>query len=1217
LEEWLGYHPNQAADITRLALSAAFIALKAGSAASGAQFAQLVVDASAFRPLSHPDDVAITVFGAVLLAEAELDAGHSLESGTALQYARALIGRMDQATALCVWARAQCDLAAGSAAEVLLERRQATAWYEAAIASLEPLVRNVRLHRELVGEWLQLVFGDAQRLVGQEAQAQEMVLQLVRAGYVAAVLGRARMADADRAGEACVAAAAACTEFDVPSHMSLADVHAALQRLPATARLNTLNKLLDRLGSADDRKSHALAATLLALRASTPSNRDALTDFARARKAAKVAADAGTWTVVTAELADYNSRHKMGTGGDSSAMFLRAFTKAERGVRGTPRHLPFRAHFEPALNRVTADALVAWLADPTLDTSVHLSSCLEASRTPDVEVGRRRAEGDQGQLAQARTAARDWLGRIVHAVQRPRPARGRKASGPSDTLVLIPTSLPDGLSWLCIARGTAAVEVHRASAVFASAAQSLTMALRRQFEGKRRTADLAKPGRAAWAALPGRVRDLIETSRSLLVVPELTGERSAFPYELLHGPSGFLGVTHVVARALTLRDAAFALEPKVLPVPASRRAVCVAAPDTVPTEPLRFASREAEGVRKRLAKAKWKVPVLEDAQLTPDLLLEGLELASVVHVAAHGEGFGGAYSILLPRGERLTTDAMASYRGRLGALAYLSVCSAGSSEYLGGGVSRGIGATLASRGSPAIIATPWPLEDACAEQLATAFYDAALGATVGEAMRAARARLAEHIPAALWGSVIFVGNPWHRLHGAKEPDDDATTVLLRVATDQDADDAARTTGFVAARLALAADPEDRRLAAALAWIEEGETPPEPDSPKPEWADEMAAVGGDLGTPVGEALYRAAAAESHAELDRGDPARSSLDRAIDLFEWIASANERWRPILQGLLARRQTMDLRFEIPEIKLDSGMTVNDRSDPAIRAVLDVQHAVDQQSTRKGGALRLRLPERSVDDLCWNAVVLGQRGRFPDEFACAGFARLLATRAVGAGWITPEREADWRRVAAGTLRFLWLAQRMTHLERERCLGQSGTLRVALESVARHAGAEAWQVPLRQQYEQLLTTAGGRPEDRFARTRERLGGGTSAPTPGSLGAAVAAAIEATERDDTGRAYRGAWCHGLLLDLAYELRLKGNAPLADQVLAVASPMKRQSERRLMAWLVEGHGALRNIPLDPLIGWRYPQRPRASRTRPPGKTGRAVRMRANKTRARRRG
>jgi hypothetical protein len=263
--------------------------------------------------------------------------------------------------------------------------------------------------------------------------------------------------------------------------------------------------------------------------------------------------------------------------------------------------------------------------------------------------------------------------------------------------------------------------------------------------------------------------------------------------------------------------------------------------------------------------------------------------------------------------------------------------------------------------------------------LAAKFYDVALHSTVGEAMRAARVHASATSAPELWGSLVLIGNPWHKLSGIEDKDD-AATKLLRVASDSSKTSKARGAAIKGAKAALKRDPAHLRLAAAIPWAEEARKLfEERDSPiSAEWAGKMADIASDLGTSAGELLFRTTEFDLESAEGAGDSARRSLDRAIDLGERLALSDSTWTQAIHALLAKRQTSDLSVEIPEIRLSSGMVINDRSDPAVRAFFEVQHAVDQREVRTAAALRLHLPDRSLDELAWNAIVLGSRSRFP-----------------------------------------------------------------------------------------------------------------------------------------------------------------------------------------------------------------------------------------------
>jgi CHAT domain-containing protein len=1179
LEEWLGRYPCQASRVMQIALSSAFTAWIAAAHGVAKAFASVAVDASAFRALSDSNELAAAALAASILSEANFENGNATDAGAALRYARSLVESIDEGGALSAWAAARCDLLDATMAESVLERRQAEALYRSAYETAEPLVRNARLATELRRDWLEVVYGNAQHPSGQENAGEDLVNNLVSGLFVQAALGQARAATEGSQPDVFTAAADACIEFGVPRETSAVELHAALERLAGDARLRAIDALVSRCKAQDNRKSKAIVAMLLGLRANTNTNPNALEDLERAGEAAAKAADALAWTTLLADMIDHTAR----AGGDITdrvGMFLMVHHSAERGVRGTPRHLPFRLHFERTLTLATADALERYEAAPTEEARTYLSSCLEFSRDPMARPNIRPEDHAPERLERASTAASDWLGRIAYAVKcRP------------DVLILIPVSTPSGTTLICIAEGTEGdLEAYATSADYEAAVGSLSTSMRASFTPEGGGGDIAVLGRAAFAALPSGVKKFLRKKRTVLLVPDAATERAAIPYELFQDGRNFLGITDIFARMPSLRAVARVLEPATVSSPAAtRRALCVAAPNTIPTQPLQFAQSEVDTVRASLAAALWNVPALE-SQISPRTLLSGCEFGSLVHIAAHGEVAAGAHAILLPDRQRLGVDTITAHRGELPALVYLSVCSVGASEYLGGGVSRGIAAALIEKGAPAVIASQLPLEDAMAAKFALTFCEAALHDTVGGALRTARASMLQAVPPVLWSSLILIGDPWHRLDAEQASRSDAATRLLGVTVDARKDAKARTAALASASKA-GKRVKDPRLTAAVAWADEaGALFDDPQRRgDAQWAEQMAEIAGDLGSPVGELLFRIAESDLHQAGGDIEARVAALDRAIDIGQRVVRHDPKWGNTLQALLAARQQADLRVEIPEITTAAGLRVNDRRDPAVRAILEMQHAVDQQQVRMSGELRAYLPDGSLADLCWNAIVLGQRNRFADEFACAAFASQIVGRATRAGWLDSGMEADARRVAGGMLHFLWTSQRITHLERERAVGQSGTLRVALEDLSAE-GADAGTAEGR---ESLLKRGGQlvaqEPSSgsRFARVRERLRDAGAGANEKTLSRLATEFIDDSPAQSRMRAHRAGWASGYLLELAYELRLSGRAGMADNVLSEYAMIERNAEANLAAYLFEGFKSVSEAPLDPLMAWRYPR------------------------------
>ena len=92
------------------------------------------------------------------------------------------------------------------------------------------------------------------------------------------------------------------------------------------------------------------------------------------------------------------------------------------------------------------------------------------------------------------------------------------------------------------------------------------------------------------------------------------------------------------------------------------------------------------------------------------------------------------------------------------------------------------------------------------------------------------------------------------------------------------------------------------------------------------------------------------------------------------------------------------------------------------------------------------------------------------------------------------------------------------------------------------------------------------------------------PDAGAFGRTVGAFIAEAPSGSLLRAHRAAWGYGLLLEVAFEARVKGNALLAEQLVAAYAELARQAENELSGYLFDGFAAARGVPMDPLSAWR---------------------------------
>jgi hypothetical protein len=713
-------------------------------------------------------------------------------------------------------------------------------------------------------------------------------------------------------------------------------------------------------------------------------------------------------------------------------------------VRDQPIHWPFRAHFDLPLAAAITWAFDACATHLSTETGGILSALLDALRSSENELPPQ--DPRPRSLEEGFLFAIDRVGRLAYAVQQ-RP----------NTAAIVLQSTRDEVLFLCATGDPGEPLLFERTGGYADAARTLAQALCAEVDQPTNDgrAQLAGLGRAAFNALPLRVRELVSRRQVLLFVPDFRSDQDSIPFELFHDGTDFLGITKVVARSLSLREMVRSLEPPVLSLPHRKRAVCIAASHVQGFDELLFADWEVEQIRGTLEADDWEVPPFDERTLRSDLFLDAGELASVVHIAAHGEVYAGSEALVLSDNERVIVSDIERKPQLLRAFVFLNTCSLGRSRYLGGGISRGIAYALVRAGAPSVIANLQSVYDRSASLLSTEFFDQATGSldsrpTVGETLRLARIHMDKKgVSPTHWATTVLIGDPFYLLPEESAGQGDATardaaSALLEKSDPFAATDSERVEAWMLAEEVRTLHPNHRRLAAALIWMAQLAALPPEDAGDPHPEESLARLAREIGHPGGEALLRLIIADRKEAKDREQRAEE-LEAAIAALEPLAPKSHGWWYALLRVKADYKRLSVPKE-PAAFNAGGARVNDRSDPAIRAIFDVQHMVDLEELRHRRKVGPRLPERGLADLAWNAVVLGQQDRFQDEDAQFELTTLLVNKLLALGLCVPEGKANALRIGAGILPFLWRTQRITHLEWERATGQTGAFRLAMES---------------------------------------------------------------------------------------------------------------------------------------------------------------------------
>ena len=257
---------------------------------------------------------------------------------------------------------------------------------------------------------------------------------------------------------------------------------------------------------------------------------------------------------------------------------------------------------------------------------------------------------------------------------------------------------------------------------------------------------------------------------------------------------------------------------------------------------------------------------------------------------------------------------------------------------------------------------------------------------------------------------------------------------------------------------------------------------------------------------------------------------------------------------------------------------------DPQLDAIAALLRGVQAQQAQENPTT-LRNPERSVDDVAWNAVVLGHPNRFSDMPEVFSFAETIAVKLQKLNSI-PQPAAPYAPVIlSGLLNFLWRSQNLSYLDPQMAQGQAGTLRVAIATIARE-----WAPPDRQPWFATLA-AFPRAVDAAMRKLESLTYENVYkhldPEMNDLQALAVNALKVV-KTNYGAATPAAmaWLLGTVIQKNVFSPLDGSVPedYSDRLNKIYDNLERAAEDAFMPWLMDGFKAVREDGMDELQRWK---------------------------------
>ena len=1098
---------------------------------------------------------------------------HAVEAGRLLQT------QADQDVWLAGYLLIEAHQAEAEAWDMLLEPARAVDYYDAAMGLVRPFIDDPERLLPLFDELMPFLYGDPGQLPEEVVRATLQVAWYnLAAAHATSAVGVARcqaMLGSPDAAQAARDAAAAIRKVG-PGPTDPLRLVPPVRHVDADTARDLLYAVVSKAPALNlDPDAYqsvlgAAAAAGIAEAGGDPTELLAEAQAARERLDDRLYAAASLGLVLVAG-------RKRGTPTDTQERaFLEAVERLEDARDPRLQDLRVRAVFDEPLAQTIDRVASTYAARGGVDRRIHLARLLDSlgERRPtfDALLGEAAAIGsiDGG------WEALDRLGRLETALR----------SWPEAAAIVVRELEAETL--FVGASGDTPAFVVRADPSYRTAAWTLGAKLAEELDalelvGTPAPAEVFEAaGRAAFAALPARVRELVAAHPVILLCPDYRTGGDATPYELFHDGSGWLGLERVIARHPTLAALTRSVEGTTRRDP-HLRALTVAVSQAAGFDELRFAADEAAWVRQRLVEADWDAPKIEPARVSAAFLLDRLPYAAHFHVAAHGEASGHDEALVVTGGERLRTDdLLGRFFPRLPTV-YLNTCSLASSRYVGAGISRGVALALAESGAAAVLANLLPVDDIVSSELARSFYQS--DADFGEALRTARLSVASSgASPLLWSTTVLIGDPRTTLRPSRPPPTLAERLLDAYFAQPEKVDAATTR---AAERALAAGDDDPRLTAAAGLLRAVES----------WGDEpTVAARGRMATGLRLALeldHLPAAAmisvlitETVSDADEPDFALRIIEESLSLVEPLEHESPLWKRILDDLLVRWIQLRRGHNRVEPRVRGG-TDDDRQEllELGGAIMNIQLALEARAMRRGDAPRAR-EEREAADVCWNAILGGRELSLDDMPEIFAYCSQVARRLARLGGFPEATLAMAATAIAGLLPWLWDSQHVTDLPRDMAEGQAGTLGVLVASLGQH-----WPpapAPWFQTVQSFPDTMGaalasleGLPysDELYRRIDEVIR---------EISRRARALLTDVRRQAPDRLPdAAAWILGTLVERNTYSWTDGSVPedISERLKGVYAEIAADGEDLFVPWLWEGFRGVRETGLDELDRWKY--------------------------------
>lgn len=711
-----------------------------------------------------------------------------------------------------------------------------------------------------------------------------------------------------------------------------------------------------------------------------------------------------------------------------------------------------RLILEPAIEAATAYALDQFAS--SLSESAALSALLDLQRSPLIETFPRLVnfpETQQDICEQGTQILADSLSRIRHAL-----------AEREDVVALITHKHNSGIIFICCESGDAVPEIIEASEAYIDAMNQLSQAI----EESKIAAEAGMPdeledyGIKAFNALPKDLRAAILRHKKLLIAPDYSADHDTLPFELMHTGRNFLMIDFVISRFSSLRHLASSLDTQIL-TPNKHRALILGISEAKGYPPLPMADTERRDVLSILNYAgyEYDAPAIATDRLSSRFITDRLSFIDVLHFAAHGESVAGTERLILPDGTWLEALDLEQHPQASMPFVYINTCELGQTRYLGGGRGRGLAYTFSELGAPAVLAYTDKVLDEVSAALAASFYRHALAANVGDALRHARKELLANYSASLVSKLVLLGNPEYVLPSAKNPQlpMDSANDLLDLYFDLDASRYQRSEALTKAM--LEGKKVGPRLEAAARLIFGREEAMHANAGKDLIRLQHAVT---LAEAIKHrrtiALLKYVFAKLSKEANKPN-ALELLREALRDIAGLARIDTRWEAhhnILTQWIRIIELENRGIDIDRIQRSTGEKP-DFLKSFVASVIGTEELWESRITK------LRDEEKTIEDITWNAVLMGYGDRFSDIPEKVTFCRAFVAKLVEHGELQPSAQNFAVPILLAVLSRIWSDNLENHSLAEFVAAQVKTILTMVEEIR-----TAWSLPEKEPWYLLV-----------------------------------------------------------------------------------------------------------------------------------------------------